>query len=79
MQLENIKKVPIAMFTATEDQTCPYSTALAHIPRIKSQTTRIDVLGVDHDYFHSEANSDWFIEQLVAQLQIPTQATQFLQ
>lgn len=71
VDLGNIKIVPISMFTATEDSTCPYEVALEHIPLIQSQTVRIDVEGVDHDYFHSVANSDWFMENLIAQLVIP--------
>ena len=70
--LENIQHVPIAMFTATDDHTCPHATALEYIPRIGSQTTRIDVEGVDHDYFYTKANSDWFMTNLIDQLQIPT-------
>ena len=64
--IENIKQVPIAMFTATEDWTCPYDTASKYIPRIQSETTRIDVEGEGHDYFHTRANSDWFMENLIA-------------
>lgn len=64
--LEKITQVPIAMFIATEDRTCPYSTALEHIPRIGSATTQILVEGVDHDYFHSVADSEWFMQELIA-------------
>jgi len=69
--LEDITEVPMALFTATKDGTCPYAVALEHIPRIGSKTLRIDVEGYDHDYFDKYANSDWFMEQLVAQLQVP--------
>ena len=69
--LENITEVPMALFTATKDNTCHYDVALEHIARIGSKTTRIDVEGYDHDYFDKYANSDWFMEQLVAQLQVP--------
>jgi len=79
VMLENITQVPIAMFTATKDGTCPYDVALEHIPRIGSKTTRIDVEGVDHDYFRSVANSDWFMTNLIEQLQVPSPATQFSQ
>ena len=68
VSLESIKVTPIAMFTATKDTTCPYDAALANIPRIGSQTTRIDVEGMDHDYFHTTANSDWFLQNLFEQL-----------
>ena len=64
--IENIRQVPIAMFTGTEDETCPRATALEYIPRIQSQTTRIDVEGEGHGYFATKANSDWFMEQLTA-------------
>ena len=74
VQLENIDQVPIAMFTATKDSTCPYDVALEHIPRIGSETTRIDVEGVDHDYFHTVANSEWFMTNLIEQLQVPITA-----
>ena len=34
--LENIKQVPIAMFIATDDATCPYDSAKEYIPKIGS-------------------------------------------
>ena len=71
VHLENIQKVPISMFTATDDMTCPYDTASKYIPMIGSETVRIDVPGETHDYFHEDASSEWFMEQLIAQLQIP--------
>lgn len=73
--MSNIKIVPISMFTATEDTTCPYDVASEYIPQIGSETVRIDVEGVDHDYFHSVANSDWFMTNLIEQLQIPATTT----
>ena len=59
------------MFIATEDSLCPYQTALNYIPLIQSETNIVEVPGVDHDYFGTVANSDWFIENLTAQLMIP--------
>jgi len=44
---------------------------MEYIPKIQSKTNHIDVVGVDHDYFHSVANSDWFMTNLIEQLQIP--------
>ena len=64
--LENITEVPIAAFIATDDHTCPHATAMEYIPRIGVDVTKIDVEGVDHDYFHSGANSDWFMTNLIA-------------
>ena len=32
VHLDNIKVVPIAMFTATDDQICSYDVALEYIP-----------------------------------------------
>ena len=49
------------MFVSTEDETCPHATALKYIPQIKSETVRIDVPLASHDYYHTEANSDWFM------------------
>jgi len=48
---------------------------MEHIPRIKSQTTRIDVEGEGHLYFGTKANSDWFMENLINQLQVPTDSS----
>mmetsp|Transcript_26652 Transcript_26652/g.35660 ORF Transcript_26652/g.35660 Transcript_26652/m.35660 type:complete len:106 (-) Transcript_26652:81-398(-) len=73
--LEDIKQVPIALFTATDDDVCPYDIATKEIPRIQSETTRIDVEGIGHEWFGSDANSDWFMQNLVEQLQVPEQAT----
>ena len=55
--ISNIKKVPISMFVATADETCPHATALKYIPQIQSETVRIDVEMARHEYFHTEANS----------------------
>ena len=76
VDLSNIKIVPISMFTATDDHTCPYDVALEYIPKIQSETVRIDVEGVDHDYFHTVANSDWFMRNLTEQLQVPVSEQQ---
>merc|ERR1719469_1808236 len=65
VSLESIKQIPIAMFIATDDEICPHEVALAHIPRISSYTTRIDVEGVNHEYFFTKANSEWFMKNLV--------------
>jgi|Transcript_23554 hypothetical protein len=69
--LENIKQVPIAMFIASEDTSCLPSVAQEHIPRIGSEVTVIDVEGAGHEYFKTVSNSDWFMEKLVEQLQVP--------
>ena len=68
VDLSNIKIVPISMFTATDDSTCPYNVALEYIPKIQSETVRIDVEGAGHHYFYTEANSDWFMSNLIEQL-----------
>ena len=52
------------MFVGTDDNTCPYDTALKYIPQIQSETTRIDVEGATHVYFASFATDDWFMENL---------------
>ena len=64
--LESITQVPISFFVGTADTSCAYDLANEYIPRFNTQTTRIDVEGADHDYFRMKANSDWFMEQLVA-------------
>ena len=76
VDLSNIKIVPISMFTATDDHTCPHDVALEYIPKIQSETVRIDVEGVGHDYFDKEANSDWFMSNLTEQLQVPASEQQ---
>ena len=54
------------MFTGTKDDKCTHAVALAHIPRIGSETTRIDVEGEGHPYFATKANDDWFMQNLIA-------------
>ena len=71
VDVSNIKIVPISMFTATEDHTCTYNVALEYIPKIQSETVRIDVEGFGHDYFYTVANSDWFMSNLIEQLEVP--------
>ena len=68
VNLGNIKTVPIAMFTGTEDQVCLHDVALEYIPKIQSHTVRIDVKGKGHDYFWQQANSNWFMSNLIDQL-----------
>jgi len=65
VHLGNIKTVPISMFTGTADTCCPHDVALEYIPQIQSETVRIDVEGVDHDYWYTVANSDWFMTNLI--------------
>jgi len=74
-----IDKVPFAFFTDVNDQVCLHETANEFIPKFKTQTTQIDVPDADHYWFVTKANSDWFIQNLIEQLQIPNQANQFLQ
>ena len=61
-----IDKVPMSFFTATRDQTCPHRIAGKYIPQVQSETVQIDVEGENHQYFHTRANSDWFMENLIA-------------
>ena len=70
-----IDKVPMSFFTATRDQTCPHRIAGKYIPQVQSEHVQIDVVGENHQYFHTRANSDWFMENLIAQLQIPASET----
>ena len=74
IRLENIKRVPIALFVGTNDTICAYETALEYIPKIQSVTTRIDVEGEGHLYFALKATSQWFMDNLIAQLQVPSSA-----
>lgn len=77
VNLGNITQIPISMFTGTSDETCPHDTAMEYIPQFGTQTTRIDVDSAHHEYFHQSASSEWFMTNLIEQLQVPTQ--QFLQ
>ena len=38
-----ITEVPIAFFTATDDNVCPHAVAAKYIPLFKSKTVQIDV------------------------------------
>jgi len=62
----------MTFFIGTEDETCPYDTASQYIPQIQSQTNIIDCVGKNHSYFGSEANDDWFMQNLIEQLKPPT-------
>jgi len=64
--VSKIHIVPMAFFTATDDHTCPHRYAVRYIRQIQSETVRIDVEGANHQYFHTLANSDWFMENLIA-------------
>ena len=53
---------------------CQHKVAGKYIPQIQSETVQIDVVGVDHFWFGDSANTDWFMENLIAQLQVPNAA-----
>ena len=40
----------------------------------QSETTQIDVPNADHFYFYTKANDEWFMSNLIEQLQVPNQA-----
>ena len=71
VDLGAIRNIPLSMFIGTGDTTCPHATAMEYIPQIGSKTNYIDVEGVNHDYFAHKANDEWFMENLIAQLQVP--------
>ena len=80
VDVSNIKKVPMAFFTATNDEVCPRKYAMRYIPQIQSETTQIDVEGEGHQWFHTGANTEWFMDNLIEQLQVPNSAeTSFMQ
>ena len=58
----------MAFFTATRDEVCPHRTAGKYIPQIQSETVQIDVEGEGHQWFHTGANTDWFMTNLIEQL-----------
>ena len=64
----------MSFFVATRDQFCPHWTAKKYIKQIESETVTIDVKGVGHEWFHTGANSDWFMKRLIEQLQVPKTA-----
>jgi hypothetical protein len=74
-----IDTVPMAFFIGSKDNVCPPTQADDHISQITASTTKISVEGEGHMYFSNSANTDWFMTNLIAQLQVPTQATEFLQ
>lgn len=76
VEMSNIKQVPMSFFVGTKDEVCMHKTAMKYIPQIQSATNYIDVEGKTHGYFASEANDAWFMENLIAQLVVPTAAAQ---
>ena len=63
----------MAFFVAENDAVCPKEQAQTYISQIQAQTTWIDVPGEGHLWFSDSANTDWFMEQLIAELQVPTE------
>lgn len=43
-----------------------HKTAGKYIPQIQSETVQIDVQGEGHLWFTDSANTDWFMENLIA-------------
>ena len=72
VEMSNIKQVPMTFFVGTKDEICPHRTAMKYIPQIQSKTNYIDCEGKTHGYFASDANDDWFMQNLIEQLVIPT-------
>merc|ERR1712060_518346 len=72
VDVSKVTKVPITFFTATNDEVCQHKVAMEYIPLFQSETTQIDVEDEGHLYFSDKANTEWFMEQLTAQLQVPT-------
>ena len=62
----------MTFFVGTKDEICPHRTAMKYIPQIQSKTNYIDCEGKTHGYFASDANDDWFMQNLIEQLVIPT-------
>lgn len=71
VDVSKISKVPMAFFVGTNDQVCQHKVALNYISQMNTQTTVIDVKGEGHLYFCERAYDDWFMQQLIAQLQVP--------
>lgn len=72
VEMSNIKQVPMTFFIGTEDTVCKHETAMEYIPQIQSKTNYIDCEGKTHFYFANAANDDWFMQNLIEQLVIPT-------
>ena len=65
VDVSQIRSVPMSFFVATKDEVCPHATAMEYIPQIQSEITQIDVEGVGHLWFSGEANTDWFMQNLI--------------
>ena len=76
VEMSNIKQVPMTFFIGTKDEVCPHRTAMKYIPQIQSATNYIDCEGEGHGYFAARATDDWFIQNLIEQLVIPTSTEQ---
>ena len=65
MDVSKIKQMPMAFFIGTADPICTRSTADEYIAQIQSETSKIYIEGAGHLWFDHEANSDYFIENLI--------------
>ena len=72
IDVSKISQIPMAFFVGLRDLACPQFQARKYIQQITAPTTWIDVEGEGHMYFSSQANSDWFMTNLIEQLQVPT-------
>ena len=79
IDVSKIKDVPMGFFIGSRDNVCPRGQAEDHISLITASTEIINVEGEGHMYFAERANDDWFMTRLIAQLQDPAQAAEFLQ
>lgn len=71
--VESINKVPIAMFTGTLDEVCPHKQAVEYSQKMGDIVVDFESYKDKTHGFWSYASDDHFIEQLVAQLQVPSE------
>ena len=72
--LESIDKVPIAMFVATDDETCTYATAQETAAILGDIVTNFETFeDADHLYFWQQ-NDEEYMDLLISELQVPASA-----
>ena len=74
IDVSKIDKVPMTFIVGTNDAICPWPTAKKFIKLIKAPTKTITVVNDGHMYFSSRANTEWFMDHMRNELQVPAES-----
>ena len=69
VDVSKINGVPMSFFVGSADETCPKSTAIDYIGKMRTDTTIREVKGVGHGFFHNPAQDHAVFAEIILELQ----------